>query len=200
MQGILHWVTGLGDAALLVPLSLLLLAYFVYRRSKSGAADWTIALAICVIATVVGKICFRACEPVVSFLGVHIPSGHVSFSATYYLSVAAAASLEKPAWHRYLILAASSLIVLAIAASRVMLHAHTLAEVVLGGAIGVASAGWFIYRFRRHQQIVPDWRVVTGTLLAFALLTHGWHLDVDAILAKIARLIGSRVPGCAAIV
>jgi hypothetical protein len=123
----------------------------------------------------------------------------VSFSATYYLSVAAVASLERPAWHRCLILAASALVVLAVAASRVMLHAHTLAEVVLGGAIGVASAGWFIYRCRRHHQILPDWRVVTGTLLAFVLLTHGWHLDVDAILAMIARIIGSRLPACVAI-
>jgi membrane-associated phospholipid phosphatase len=199
MQGILQWITGLGDAALLVPLSLLLLAFFVYRRSKSGAADWAIALAICVIATVVGKVCFRACEPVVSFLGVRSPSGHVSFGATYYLSIAAAASLERPAWHRYLILAASSLVVLAIAASRVMLHAHTLTEVVLGGAIGVASAGWFIYRFRHKQQVMPDWRVVTGTILALVLLTHGWHLDVDATLVKIARIIGSHLPACVAI-
>jgi hypothetical protein len=142
------------------------------------------------------KVCFHACGAAVPFLDISSPSGHVSFSTTFYLSAGIIASAEqRPAVRAGAIILAAALVV-AIGISRVELHVHTPAEVVLGGLVGLGSAAWFAVSYSRHRLARLDWRPVLGLVLALAIVTHGWHLSIEDAISAIARELRTNVPAC----
>jgi membrane-associated phospholipid phosphatase len=198
MQTFLEWITGLGDAALLLPASLLLLAYFAHRRATSNVLSWAAALAICGAVTIALKICFHACGAAVPFLDVRSPSGHASFSTTFYLTAGVVASADQRPWLRAGALLLAAGLVAAIGISRVELHVHTPAEVVMGCLVGLGSAAWFAVGYSRHQVVRLDWRPIAGALLTLALLTHGWHLSIEDPISALARDLRAIVPACLA--
>jgi membrane-associated phospholipid phosphatase len=196
MRTLLEWVTGLGDAALLLPASLLLLAYFAQRRAASNCLSWVASLAICGAVTIALKICFHACGAAVPFLDIRSPSGHASFSTTFYLTAGMVASADQRPWLRARALLLAAALVITIGISRVELHVHTPAEVVLGCFVGLGSAASFAVSYSRHRIARLDWRPVAAGVLALALLTHGWHLSIEDAISAVSRELRANVPAC----
>jgi membrane-associated phospholipid phosphatase len=196
MRTLLEWVTGLGDAALLLPASLLLLAYFAHRKAASNCLSWVAALAICGAVTIALKICFHACGAAVPFLDIRSPSGHASFSTTFYLTAGMVASADQRPWLRAATLLLAAALVIAIGITRVELHVHTPAEVVLGSFVGLGSAAWFAIGYSRHRLTGLDWRPIAGAVLGLAILTHGWHLSIEDAILAVARELRASVPAC----
>jgi membrane-associated phospholipid phosphatase len=182
---LLHLVTDLGDAILLLPASALVLGYLLYLRSGRAAIAWASTVALCIGLTIVAKLAFLACGGWVSALDIRSPSGHTSLSFTFYAGTALAISADKDRTTRLVLAGLSMLLVLAIAASRIVLEAHTASEVVTGLAIGGACVWW--YWTRRGAGAAPiAWEPVVAGFVALALVLHGLHATLERPLARFA--------------
>jgi membrane-associated phospholipid phosphatase len=195
LHHLLHLVTDLGDAALLLPASLVLFGYFLYLRSPVGAFAWASALALCITLTILAKLSIMACGDWLSIFDVRSPSGHTSLSAMFYSGGAIAVSAQRDQRTSRLLLAASALLVIVIAASRVLLSAHSAGEVVLGLAIGGVSVAWFARCAEPHGLPALAWQPVAASFVVLALLLHGLHLTLEGELEHLAALVRART-GC----
>src|SRR5919201_1457326 len=176
MGSLLHVITDLGDSALLLPASVLLFVYLWAAGHRRAPLAWATTLMLCIGLTLALKFGFRACAAEVPWLNVRSPSGHTAFSATLY----GCGFLLLAAGRRFGFRIALGLgvmaIVLAIACSRVLLKAHTGAEVFVGLLIGGTCVALFgVQCFPPVPPIGLCWRSTLATLAAFAVLMHGRH-------------------------
>jgi hypothetical protein len=196
---IVHLVTGLGDSALLLPGSVALLAYLLWRRQPRVALAWLAALALCLGLTALAKLAFLACGEHVPALRMESPSGHASFSATFYGACAVLAALGRPRPQRVAIHAGAIALVLAIGLSRVMLHAHSPEEVLSGLVIGGVCVQAFALAGApaapARVRVAPV--VLVLALMALAVVTTGRHLSAETFLEGLADRLAPAL-GCAA--
>jgi membrane-associated phospholipid phosphatase len=191
-------LTDLGDSAFLLPASVLLAVYlFFYLRSLRAVGIWLSTLVLCAGLTLIVKIAFEACGNSWSFLDMHSPSGHTSLSATFYGCSALMVTADKERRVRWVLIVASGALIALIAISRVMLEAHTVREVVAGAAVGACCVGWFGLRYFARPPSSLPWQPVIAALAIMALATHGWHLNVEGLIAELARLFRTTLPVCA---
>jgi PAP2 superfamily len=179
-------ITGLGDAALLLPAAALLLLYLLRSRSWRAATGWVAVLALCAGLTAVGKMMFHACGGQFPALDIRSPSGHTSLSTTFYGCGALMLSANQSLGRRVIALLLSLGLILAIAASRVALHAHTVDEAGAGLAIGLVCVALFAAHYLPRAVYLPYWPIPVMAILALALLTHGRHLSVEGLLDRMA--------------
>lgn len=179
-------ITGFGDAALLLPAAALLLLYLVRTRSWRTATDWLAVLALCAGLTAVAKMVFHACGGQVPALDIRSPSGHTSLSTTFYGCGALMLSAHQSWGRRLAVLLAGIGLSVAIAASRVALHAHTVEEAAAGFAIGLLCVALFAIHYLPRAVYLPYWPIPAMIIVALALLTHGRHLSAEGLLDRIA--------------
>ncbi len=186
MSTVIPLITGLGDAALLLPAAALMLLYLLQTRSWRAATGWVAALTLCAGLTVVAKMMFHACGERLPALDIRSPSGHTSLSTTFYGCGALMLSVNQ-SWNRRLAaLIASVGLILAIAASRVALHDHTIEEAAAGLTIGLVCVAFFAAHYLPRAIYLPYWPIPLTAILAFALLIHGRHLSVEGLLDRMA--------------
>ncbi|PWC33282.1 phosphatase PAP2 family protein [Azospirillum sp. TSO35-2] len=202
-------ITHLGSSSLLVPLSALYATALWRRHSAPLALRWLLALAVCLGAMVVLKLVGHGCglpEPPLFpalFAGDRFisPSGHAAFSAVFYGSVAALAARDAGSpWLRLGLPAAAALLVLAIAASRVAVSAHSGAEVMAGLLVGGLSVLLFLWTSRKDgaPRLRASPAVLALLLLGLALLVHaGDPSFVEGAIRKVAHQLGSGAGLCA---
>jgi len=189
-------ITDLGDSALLIPLSALVVLYLLWRKAARGAAIFTSALALCAGLTLVLKIGFHACGGEAPLIDIHSPSGHASLSTTFYNCSALLIAGDRDRWTRLSVLAVSAALAAAIAASRVVVQAHTGSEVILGLLIGAGCVAWFGWRYFDGPTASLPWQLPLLGFLAFVVATHGWRINVEAVLATLASVLQSKIPIC----
>ncbi len=126
---VLTVLTDPGDLAVLLPLAGLMLLWLVTLRPRSAAGYWATAVMLCVGLTGLSKIYFFACPPDRDLVS---PSGHTSFSMLVYGSIALIVAAEGGFWLRSATLGAGTALIAGIAGSRLILGAHSLAEIALG--------------------------------------------------------------------
>jgi membrane-associated phospholipid phosphatase len=197
MRFLLHAVTDLGDSALLLPASAFLVAYLLYFSTVSVARIWVSTLALCAFLTLFLKVAFFTCGTTVPALDLHSPSGHTSLSMTFYGCAALMVSADKGRAMQIAMLAAGTLLVIAVAISRVLLHAHSPTEALLGLTIGIVCVAWFGRRFLALPALSLPWRGALAVVALLAVMTHGMHWDFERVVARIAALIHSTAPVCA---
>lgn len=197
MRFLLHAITDLGNSALLLPASAFLVAYLFYFRTLSVAWIWVSTLALCAFLTLFLKVAFFTCGTAVPALDLHSPSGHTSLSTTFYGCAALMVSGDKGRATQVAVLAAGTLLVLAVSISRVLLQVHSLPEVAMGLSIGIVCVAWFGSRFLALPPLSLPWRWALAGLVLLAVLTHGMHWNIEWAVARIAALIHSAAPICA---
>jgi membrane-associated phospholipid phosphatase len=197
MRYILYVVTDLGDSARLLPASTLVALYFLYFRALGISRLWVLTLLLCAALTVALKVAFFTCGAALPLLGLRSPSGHTSLSMTFYGCVALMMTGDRERGARVLALAAATLLVLAVAASRVVLHIHSLPEVVLGLIVGALCVAWFARRYLARPSLALPWQWALVGAGVLALVTHGTHWDFEWLVGRIATLLRASVPVCA---
>ena len=190
-------ISAVGDTAFLLPLSLVLLTYLVVTRRTPWALAFTLALVAGGAATLGAKLLFNACGGSVSSLDVISPSGHASFSAVVYGSLAIMAGARRARWQQVLLAVAALVGIGAVAASRVALGWHSVGEVVIGLALGGVSVAMFD-RLRRRVQVPP----LSPALLALGaavllLLVGGRHVTPEGLIVRWARELSTNLDICA---
>ncbi len=179
-------ITDLGDAALLLPASLALALYLWVRGSARSAGSFAATILACVALTVLSKVGFRDCGVDAALLDLRSPSGHVALSTTFYFCAALLLTADAARPLRFIALAAATLLLALIAASRVALQAHTLLEVATGLLIGVCCLAGFILGAPQPPVVKTRWRLSIAVFAALVVITHGQHLNAEELLQQIA--------------
>ncbi|HZL59289.1 MAG TPA: phosphatase PAP2 family protein [Stellaceae bacterium] len=178
-MNLLVLITGLGDAALLLPASAGILLWLTCNRCWRAAAWWLVAFALCTGAIALLKIYFGVCS---ANPDLRSPSGHACLSALVYGSLLGIAGMHIEARQRYCVAAAGAALLLGIGWSRVALGAHSVIETLIGMGIGLAGMAAFLAAYRNDAE-TP--RPVAGLLLAAILLGvlfHGQALHAEPLL------------------
>jgi membrane-associated phospholipid phosphatase len=190
----MKFVTDFGDSALLLPLSLAILAWLLFARSARTGIWWSAALILCGTGIGVLKMLFFACPPGGD---LDSPSGHTALSALVYGGLATIlASETQSKWLRRAIGAAAFFLIVTIADSRLVLHMHSLPEVAAGMAIGIATLALFVFQYRRiphkHGRILPLLLIASITVAVF----HGQQLTPESRLHALSLLLNLRALVC----
>ena len=174
---ILRIVTSFGDLVVLLPLAAALAFWLARQGTPRLTAYWILSVLFCIAVTAVLKIYFVACGSVHS--AMHSPSGHTSLSVLVYGALATIVATEQTGIRRQGVVALAVLFVLAIAGSRLALHAHSLEEVLLGGLVGGLSLAAFLRAYLRHHlpQLKLGQILMVMVVLPVALTGHSPNVE-----------------------
>ncbi|GAA5165526.1 phosphatase PAP2 family protein [Viridibacterium curvum] len=174
----LRWITDFGDSGVTMPLVLLLIALLWFAESRRAAWLLTRALLVCVAVLMTLKIVFLSCGHVFG-LGVESPSGHACLTTFVYGCIAVVVWAQPRPALRIVSVAIAALIISFVAASRIVLGAHTVPEVLLGGAAGFATLALFARPYLAITHPTIRLRQI-GILLGTAfIITYGTVLPAE---------------------
>jgi membrane-associated phospholipid phosphatase len=142
---LLEILTNFGDSTILLPAAFVFYFVLVFGHEGRIAGAWAAGFSLAVAAVVVGKIVLIPCGFHVPLSPLQSPSGHAALAAAFYPAIAHVAARAAPEKFRRYIVAATFILVLAVAASRLALGAHSVSEVVVGLAFGFFG----LFAFRR---------------------------------------------------
>lgn len=197
-------VTNFGESTVVLSTSVAVSGWFWLSHQRQLAVLWLMAVGGCAATMVVLKLGFLTCGHLVLDGTVNTPSGHSSMAALFYGAAALTVGQLSPpaAKHRPLMMAAAFLFALLIGVSRVVVHAHSPQEVVVGLSVGFAWLACFALLLRRVRPsaAMPPARVLVVLGLIYAgLLTLtmvGEHMSVEGVLGHIAHLLHTRWDVC----
>lgn len=198
-------VTNFGESTVVLSTSIAVSCWFWLSHQRQLAVLWLMAIGGCAVTMVVLKLSFLTCGHLVLDGTVHTPSGHSSMAALFYGAAALTVGRLSPPTvkHRPLMMAGAFLFALLIGISRVVVHAHTPQEVVVGLSVGFAWLVCFALILRRVRPSVampPTWVLVMLGLIYAGLLTLtmvGEHMTMEGLLWHIAHLLHTRWDVCA---
>lgn len=179
-------VTDAGDSAVVGPLVVVTSGVLWAFGSRRGA--WLLVRAWLLAGLGIGtlKVLLLSCglhwQP-----GLTSPSGHACMSVVAYGSLAAIFTAGKPLAARLLAGALAVLVIGAIAASRILLGAHTVIEVVVGLEVGVAALFTFLIPWREDVAARLDPRALAVAVFVTAVLLTGTHAPAESYIRHLAR-------------
>lgn len=145
-HAIATWITNLGNLAVVAPTAVLVWVWLVWRRGVGAAIRYQWPVAVTFVVTVTLKFVSRAQGGVFTgtpyALSIGAPSGHMAMSTVVYGGVAMML-LRRGAEPIVLLSTMLTVCVLAgVGVTRVILHAHTPADVLAGFLVGGTCAVW----------------------------------------------------------
>jgi membrane-associated phospholipid phosphatase len=177
----MQFLTDFADLAVAAPLALCVAAWLALSGWPRGTLLWLTAFMALMLTMLALKLAVLGCAPADSPLAS--PSGHTASATFVYGGIAILALRPR--------LPAAALIGLALAAlfgaSRVALHVHTLADVIAGGAAGIAALLVFVRVAPPPPTIRP--RRMLVLCLAAALVLHGLRLNMEPRLRGAAHFL-----------
>ena len=180
-------ITDLGDASLLLPACAILFLVLLATNQRTAARAWALSVAVCIATVVIAKLGFEAWGSEVPALHIRSPSGHIALSATFYGGIAMLLAGRRSfvlclaAWF------SAAALVIAIAATRLMLHLHTPEEIAVAFVIGGGSLAVLATSRPADAQIALPWAGLACVFTVLAVATHGHDLTAEPELIRIAR-------------
>lgn len=183
-------ISFFGESAFLLPCAAFLYVWLRWRGAAESARHWLLAFSVTALAVLVSKLAFMGWgigSEAFDFTGV---SGHAMMASSIlpvlgYLAV--------PSRYRRLSLltaAVGLLLALAVGVSRLVLHAHSVSEVVSGLVLGCCVSLPFI--MRRAMPRSPKVMLVASAALTMLMalpvggvagVTHLWIEDLATFLS-----------------
>jgi undecaprenyl-diphosphatase len=178
-------ITDLGDLAVLAPIAAIVIIWLAATMRWQALAAFALSVGVCLSVTVVLKLLFLS--GTLSLPGLHSPSGHASASIAIYGDLAVLTGLALRGWARLATLAATAALLGAIAISRVSLHVHSVADVVLGSTIGLVCIVLFLGLHRPQAMRRSELGCLCAAVAVTAILLHGRQFPSSTILAHLMR-------------
>jgi len=190
------FITDCGDSAVTVPLALLVLIFLVVSRQQRVACAWVLTVGGAAIVIAALKLAFGACGTAIAGSHIVSPSGHTAMSTAVYGALALLSGSRLPAGRRYAVYAAAGAAIVGIALSRVVLHEHNFAEIVVGWIVGAGAVAAFAMALGRQQAppLPLGWMALCGVILV--ALLHGTRWHVEPAVRHVAWLFRLALPFC----
>ena len=171
------FLTDFADQAVILPLIACVAAILWLSGWRRGSLVWFSGTVATLGVMVILKLTFRACGEEMFNGTIASPSGHTAVAGAVYGSILAFMSsrLGGRDTSRLVVIL---VVVAVVGISRVLLKAHNVPEVCLGGAIGFIAAQAMLL----VAGAPPNDRLLTLSywpLLALPLLLHGIHLQAE---------------------
>lgn len=173
-------MTDFGDQAVVLPVAAAVFAGLLVVGWRRGAAAWGVSVGGVLAVMLVLKVVVFACGRLLPIAGLVSPSGHTAAAAVVYGGMLA---LLAPASRAGTLVAtaAGGAVALVFGLTRLALEVHTVPDVVVGAAVGVAGAvAMRLLAGARPRLAAAPWLVVPA--LAAMLLFHGTRLEAETRL------------------
>ena len=185
----LQFWTDFADSAVMMPLGVAIPILLVALNERRAALGWTVAVggvwAAMLLLKFLGYVVFTL-DPASPLGGIDLvtPSGHVA-SATVIYAGLAGLLLRGPGSVFVRTLTVAVLVAVGVGFTRVLLGEHSVAEVIVGGVVGIAGAS-ALATITRHP--LPAWRPlpVLAVTAAIVLVRHGVHLSWENTIHQFA--------------
>ena len=183
-----NFVTDFADEAVVLPLALAVSVALLVLGWRRGAVAWLLAVGGTLVLVLVLKLAGWACGPPL----LRTPSGHVAAAAVVCGGLALiVVRRDRP--HRALLIAVLAAAV--VGTSRLLLGAHSLPEVLLGGAIGTAGAS-LLARLAGPPPQGLRARWVAAVVVAVLVLFHGTRLPAESRIDDLAFRLAHQIRVC----
>jgi hypothetical protein len=176
-------LTDFGDAAVLLPLSVVILVWLLSDDSRRVVGSWVIAVGLSVATIRLLKIYLYASPRHPISLARVVTPALASWSMVQLRS---SLPPSKEDGRAVVLLAGSSLIV-AINGSRVWLDAQSAPDVAVGIVIGIAMLALFADQYVRFRTEGRQLRPVILSVVVVTAIFHGQALRAEAFLHAISR-------------
>jgi membrane-associated phospholipid phosphatase len=196
LQSFWTFVTDFGDSAVTLPLAALALVFLLISGWNRAACALLISVATAGLGIGLLKLALESCgRPRIGASLVN-PSGHMAVSVAVYGALALILVRRRPGWRVVSIWSAATALLAAIAVSRIVLHAHTPAEVVAGALVGLLAG--LLFRKILGQDPSPvlhfRWFALAAAAVVFAM--HGTRWPIEHLVKAIVLLVRRSVPAC----
>jgi membrane-associated phospholipid phosphatase len=132
-----HLITRLGEAQIVVPLTLLIaVSHARSPEPRTDALRWIALLGVAVLVTAISKVAFIGWgigSATLNFTGI---SGHTMFASAVYPPLFSAMTHGTSRRNHVLAIAGGCVVALLVGVSRVLLGTHSVSEVIAGGIVG----------------------------------------------------------------
>jgi hypothetical protein len=172
-----QFLTDFADQAVLLPLAVAIGLVLALSGWWRGVLAWCVAVGSVLVVMAVLKVVFFACD---TLLGtpIHSPSGHTAASAVV---LGGAVILYLRGRAPVLLVAAIPVAVAAVfAVTRLEIHAHSVPEVLIGGAVGLAGTA-VLAVLAGPRPPMRAWPAVVAAL-AIMVALHGVRLQAEQAL------------------
>ena len=140
-------VTDFGDQAVVLPLAVGIALIFALSGWRRGALAWTAAIGATLALVLLLKLRFVACDLFSPAARPGNPSGHTAAAVAVYggiVWIVIRSTWHNKRWGLTCTVAIAVFLAVVIGTSRLILDFHSMAEVVVGGMIGVGGAVSFV--------------------------------------------------------
>lgn len=183
----MQFLTDFGDQAMILPLAVILAFAWAASGWRRGTLAWCMVVPLTLAVVLAAKLTVLACGGFLLQWQLHSPSGHTASAALVYGGVLA--MLAPRRWQRASVWCAPIGVAIVFGVTRVGLRQHTIADVMIGGLIGVAGA-WLMVRIAGlRPRLSPHAFAVLGAALATAILFHGTQLNAEYRLLDLSRIV-----------
>lgn len=179
MHRLAIFITDFGDSAVTVSLAVVTMAILLLLHRPRLALGWSVCVAGCGGVMLALKLILA---------GDVSPSGHAAMGTVVYAGFVALIGRSLATLERRAAALGAFALVAAIAVSRVVLHEHSVAETLIGLAVGLAALG----ALRAVLTVVPAGRLPAVWLCLAALVTvalmHGTRWHTEGMIHRMAGL------------
>jgi membrane-associated phospholipid phosphatase len=175
-----RFFTDFADQAVMLPLVMAVAITLAVQGWRRGAFIWLAAIGGTFLAVAALKFSFLSCQPVFGPWHIASPSGHVAAATVVTAGLAWLLSRGRPT-----ILTAAAIVAVFIGWTRLLLHAHSVPEVLIGGAIGLTGATLLLRCTGAPPPIRPI--PLLGVITLVVVLFHGLHLGAEAAIRRNAH-------------
>lgn len=186
MGDAMHFMTNAGDQALIIPIEAGVFLVFLVCRCWRMAAAWAVMIVAGSGLMLALKLYFEACGPARHRV-LYSPSGHTMAATMVYGGLLSLTRLNRAA-----LLAATLAIAMLMGWTRVALGYHTVMEVVVGGALGLAMVACFGIRTQGWQKQFRPVLSILCVLVLVAISMRGWHPNIESRIQSASRLYFSQ--------
>lgn len=182
-------LTKFGDQSFILPFALAVGAALWMGDARREARTWAVAIGLTLGAVLILKLVFVPCGHLLPGWGLRSPSGHAAAGFAAFGGYAILETkLRRPQWQKGTILFLGFAFAALIALSRLIVHAHTPTEVIVGSLIGLIAPVFLLWRIEPQTRSAITNPLALAPLLPLALLLlfNGHALPIEQHIAAIA--------------
>jgi len=180
----MNFVTDFADQAVALPLAATILVVLIALGWRRGAVAWGLGVGGVLGTMLVLKLVTFACIWRVPWTGLSSPSGHTATAAVVYGGLLALL-LPRGGGNTLAAALAGGIFALVFGLTRLALQVHTVPDVIVGAAVGVAGAV-ILRRLAGDRPSRLSSPRLTLAALVVMLLFHGHRLEAETRIRDLA--------------